>query len=114
MAHTNFLLSCIIGHYSKGNRSRLTLLWQCSTPTMTCCKQFVQIPYLPPPSQLQELRITLYRTLTLWINFQSYWILAHTLMLILLQHSTSFSQSHLSNNLSSFVSLPSHCPCCGP
>src|SRR5882757_7040938 len=35
-AHTNFLLSCNIGHYGKGNRSRLTLLQRCSTHTMTC------------------------------------------------------------------------------
>src|SRR5882757_5044295 len=45
-AHTNFLLSCNIGHYGKGNRSRLTLLQRCSTHTMTCRNQFVQIPYL--------------------------------------------------------------------
>src|SRR5882757_3494725 len=35
-AHTNFLLSCNIGHYGKGNRSRLTLLQRCSAHTMTC------------------------------------------------------------------------------
>src|SRR5882757_4306597 len=43
-AHINFLLSCNIGHYGKGNRSRLTLLQRCSTPKITCRNQFIQIP----------------------------------------------------------------------
>src|SRR5882757_9212421 len=46
-AHTNFLLSCNIGHYGKGNRSRLTLLQRCSAHMMTCRNQFVRIPLSP-------------------------------------------------------------------
>src|SRR5882757_9736467 len=98
MAHTNFLLSCIIGHYGKGNRSRLTLLQQCSTLMMTCHNQFVWIPLssssfmasravdnLVPPSHSLD-------------QHQFYRILAHMLMLILPLHSTSFSRCHLSND----------------
>src|SRR5882757_2513182 len=110
MAHTNFLLSCNISHYGKGNRSRLTLLQQCSTLMITCRNQFVQIPLssssftasravdnlIPPSHSLDQL--------------QSYWILAHALMLILLLHSTLFSRFHLINNLSSFVSSSSQAP----
>src|SRR5882757_514354 len=70
-AHTNFLLSCNISQYGKGNRSRLTLLQRCSAHTMTCHNQFVRIPlssssltasraadnFIPPSHSLDQLPI---------------------------------------------------------
>src|SRR5882757_6157742 len=114
MAHTNFLLSCIIGHYGKGNRSRLTLLQRCSTHTMTCHNQFVRIPLSSPSFTASRATDNLVPCSHSLDQLPSYWILAHVLMLILLPHSTSFSRSHLINDFSSFVSPSSHCPCCGP
>ena len=107
MAHTNFLLSCNISHYGKGNRSRLTLLQRCSTHTIMYCNQFVQIPYLPPPLLASRATDNLVPRSHSLDQLPSYRILAHVLMLILLPYSTSFSRSHLSNDLSSFVSLSS-------
>src|SRR5882757_146308 len=104
MAHTNFLLSCNIGHYGKGNRPRLTLLQRCSTHMMTCRNQFVRIPLSSSSLMASRAADNLVLPSHSLDQLQSYRILAHMLMLILLLPSTSFSQSHLINDLSSFVS----------
>src|SRR5882757_3291894 len=90
-AHINFLLSCNIGHYGKGNRSRLTLLQQCSTHTMTCRNQFIQIPLSSPSFMASRATDNLILRSHSLDQLPSYRILAHVLMLILLSHSTLFS-----------------------
>jgi len=111
-AHINFCYHAPSVTTTKGNRSRLTLLQRCSTHTMTCRIKFIRIPLSPPFPTASRATDNLVPPLTLWINFQFLSNLSPRAHLILLSHSTSFSDSILLTTSHLSFNLHHEPPCC--